>query len=313
MFLERYPDSDGRALRNAIGDRLGIEMDNVVCGNGAADLIYRIPMVLKWKSGTDQRETGLIVGPAFSEYEKAIVQAGFMAEYYMTKRDDDFLPSESLLGRIKKKDVSIVFIANPGNPTGALCSHEYLLRLCETCKEEDTFIVVDECFLELTGRGKELTLINCLTDFPNLIVLRSFTKTFAMAGLRLGYAVSSNKEMINRIKDCGQPWPVSATAEIAGLVALKEKEYIRNAVAVLNRERTYLTDELMALGLDVINPSSNYVFFYGPKDLANNLKARGFLIRDCSNYEGLSEGAFRIAVKTREENLKLLEAIRNEI
>jgi threonine-phosphate decarboxylase len=149
-----------------------------------------------------------------------------------------------------------------------------------------------------------------LREYPNLVILGAFTKIYGMAGLRLGYCFSFDFELIKSLEKVGQPWCVSSVASAAGIAALGDREYLKRSLELINEEREFLTQGLERCGVRVIGSSANFIFFLSHvPDLGSLCREKGFLIRDCSNYRGLTKGYYRIAVRGREENIKLLEAI----
>ena len=145
---------------------------------------------------------------------------------------------------------------------------------------------------------------------PNLTILRAFTKNYAMAGLRLGYVLSSDEDILSRMAQKVQPWNISIPAQAGGLQALREKDFLKDSVRLIKEEREYLAYGLKELGLRVIGSNVNFLLFKGPEDLTERMKEQGILIRDCSNYEGLNKGWFRIAVKLHDENVELLRTMK---
>lgn len=343
--LEGYPDVNQLALRQAIGTHYSITTDLIACGNGAADLIFRIPKAIK---NFTERRKALIVGPAFSEYERGLIEAGFETLYtFCYKCDYEYNPEskgnkieecsqnpssivmETLLEEIEGGEYGIVFAANPSNPMGLLLDGEEVRAIAETCEASQTFLIMDECFLELTREEKEATLLGTIDRLPHSIVLRSFTKTYAMAGLRLGYAIFGDRDVASSVLEQGQPWSLSGIAEAAGIAALNETEYVRRSIDLISVERDYVAGALKNLGLNPSKSKANYLFFSGPVGLDEALIERGILIRNCSNYKGLKtagEGAnslepksenaicfYRTAIRTRTENDVLLNALADEL
>ena len=300
-----------------------IEANQIVCGSGAADLILRIPPVIKTRGGSRR---ALIVAPAFSEYEEALNRADFDIEFYYSKKENGYRIEEDLIDRVESDDYDLVFICNPANPTGVSVDESIMVRLIEACGNKDTYLVVDECFLELTDEEGKLTVIPFVLEEKNLMVLRSFTKTYAMAGLRLGYILCGDRDIAKLLLESGQPWAVSKPAEIAGLAALgldntetenAEETYIFKTREIIRAERIRLCSLLTELGMDVVTPSANFIFFFGPWALDDKLKEKGYLIRNCENYEGINppknKGAYRIAIRMPRENNLLMEAIRESL
>lgn len=149
-----------------------------------------------------------------------------------------------------------------------------------------------------------------LSEYDRLFILKAFTKRYAMAGLRLGYGITSSQRLLDRMEEGVQPWNVSTPAQEAGIAALQEEEYLQQARTLIFREKEYLMGELRELGYKVCDSQANYIFFQGEENLKEKLMGENIMIRDCSNYLGLKKGDFRIAVRTHEENLRLVEAIR---
>ena len=157
------------------------------------------------------------------------------------------------------------------------------------------------------------TMKEALSRSESILILKAFTKVFGMAGVRLGYLLCSNKSLTDSIMKEGQPWSVSGLAQAAGIAALTEKSYVTGLSKLVKEERPFLMEELSKLGLEVIPGEANYLLFSGPEDIYERLMERGILIRDCSNYPGLGKGWFRTSVRTREDNMKLLEVLREEL
>ena len=169
---------------------------------------------------------------------------------------------------------------------------------------------MDECFLDLTDGGGDLSLKPFLSEHPELFILKAFTKSYGMAGLRLGYCLSGDAALLQAMGRTVQPWNVSLPAQAAGAAALGETAFLERARELILRERAYLRRGLEKLGLYVCPSQANYLLFSAPSPLFQPLLERGILIRDCSNYPGLGPGWYRAAVKRRGENRALLAALR---
>lgn len=297
-----YPDPDSASLIRALSRRYGIREEAILAGNGAADLIFRLVYALK-------PSKALITAPTFLEYKEALLQAGSQVEVYSL--DAGFELQEDILDRMDK-DVKLMFLCNPNNPTGLLTGRELLLKIAKKAEENGIVLAVDECFLDFTGEEDGCTMTPWLGEFKNLLVLKSFTKMFAVPGIRLGYLLCENEELVQRIKAAGQSWSVNCVAEAAGLAALTQQEFIKKTASYIKEEREYLTACLEALNLRVIPGKANYLLIQAEKcpGLYHKLMERQILIRRCSNYDGLDETYYRIAVRTHEENEKLIGALR---
>lgn len=297
---ESYPDPDCRELKSIISRFHGVSEDRICCGNGAADIIFRIAMAFRPGSA-------LIVAPAFSEYAEALELAGCLVEYLEMKEEDGFHVPQDISDRVAGYDM--VFICNPSNPTGIVVDRNVILSMASACSRGGGRLIVDECFAEFLENEGACSILDCIENLSGIIVLKSFTKLFSMAGLRLGYCICSDTEDCDAIDDTMQTWPVSTASAKAGAAAMSA--YKGDAPAVVAPERNRLKSGLKELGFKLYDSEANYVFFKSGFPLDEPLQTRGILIRNCANYHGLCQGYYRIAVRTYEENSFLLEALRN--
>ncbi|HJB98914.1 MAG TPA: threonine-phosphate decarboxylase CobD [Candidatus Flavonifractor merdavium] len=298
-----YPDPLCRHLRQAIAAHDGVEEEQVICGNGAADLIFRLAFALKPRKA-------LLTAPTFSEYEGALTCVGCQVERYALDIDRDFDLDEGFLKAIVP-GVELVFLCTPNNPTGRLIDPELLAEAARRCRDVGARLVVDECFLPLAGGGAGLA--PRLTEFPHLFLLRAFTKSYAMAGLRLGYGLSADLELLETLGRFAQPWSVSAPAQAAGTAAFALcPQWPEQARALVERERPVLAAGLEGLGCRVVPSQANYLLFQAEHitDLKEKLLQRGVLIRSCANYHNLGPDWYRVCVKGGEENRRLLAALK---
>ena len=299
-----YPDVRCRELRAAIGDFYRFPQEWISCGNGAAELIFAVCQALRPHSA-------LLATPCFSEYEQALRVSGCRdIRYYMCSKQNNFRMREDILEHITS-DLDIFFLCNPANPTGILVDHDLCVRIADRCRQEKVVLVVDECFNGLLEYPERNTLRGELPENPSLLILNAFTKTFAIPGLRLGFAMSSNRQLLERMESCLQPWNVSIPAQKAGVAALKETAFLSRTGSYIARERQFLEIGLERLSLTYYDSYVNFIFFEGPKDLFDRCREQGILIRDCSNYRSLKPGYFRVAVRTRDDNQELLGVLDN--
>ena len=298
----RYPDPLCRALCGAIGEAEGVPAEWVLCGNGAADLIWRAALALK-------PARALVTAPTFAEYQAALEAAGCRVEAYRLREENDFALDEAFLPAIRP-GVGMVFLCEPNNPTGRTTPRPLLERVLARCREAGAVLVVDECFGDFLEDPAAHTLKGSLANYPNLVILKAFTKIYGMAGVRLGYLLGSDEGLLDRLRRAGQPWAVSTPAQEAGLAALKEAEYVRQVRALIARQRPILAAGLRALGCRVVEGEANYLLFRCETPLIQPLRRRGILLRSCGNYEGLDDTWYRTAVRTGPENARLLAAIK---
>lgn len=297
-----YPDVECRELRRALFEAEGVPCEQIICGNGAADLIFGLVLAKKPRKA-------LLLAPTFAEYEQALASVDCEIAYYELKEERGFVPGEELLSFITE-ETELVFFCNPNNPTGVLSDRGFVRGLADRCRECGAFLVVDECFLDFVEREEAYTMKPFLNEYPNLFLVKAFTKKYAMAGLRIGYGLCSNAGFLKKMRAVMQPWNVSVVAERAAVAALTEEAYVKDTMERIKKEREYLLGELDSLGLKVYGSKANYLFFRGEAGLWEKCMKRGIQLRDCSNYEGLSEGFYRAAVRTREENEELLRVLR---
>lgn len=299
--LGDYPQVGYGPLREALGRYEGVKPEQVVCGNGAAELIYTLCHALMPKRA-------LVPAPTFAEYPQALESTGCRIREYLLLEEENFVLGEKFLGALDE-NTDIVFLCNPNNPTGVLIEREVLTKILKRCRELDIFLVVDECFLDFVKKPENYSLKAFLEEYDNLFLLKAFTKRYAMAGIRLGYGLCGNRSILKRMEGCVQPWNLSVMAQAAGIAALKEEEYVKRGRKLVFQEADRLKRELSLLGFQVYPSCANYLFFRGPEDLFSRCIKEGILIRDCSNYSGLKKGYYRVAVKTEEENDALINAL----
>lgn len=297
---QHYPDPLCRSLKMALAQEYGLKAEYFICGNGGADLIYRLAYAL-------QPGKALLTAPTFAEYEEALKQTGTECVFY--RMQEDLQVKEDILDYMQG-DLDVMFLCNPNNPTGLLTEQGLLLRILERAGEKKILLVMDECFLDFTGQ-EERSLIPYTKHSDGLFILKSFTKMYAMPGIRLGYGISRNRELLRKMEAAGQCWGVSVLASEAGIAALREKEYKKKAIELVKKERIFLKRELNALGLKVWDGQADYLFFQAPgiRDLYERLLPYGILIRRCGNYRGLDDTFYRTAVKDHEANVRLLESL----
>lgn len=214
---------------------------------------------------------------------------------------------ERFLDFLERVRPEAVFLCSPNNPTGRLIPQAILEKILLYCGETGTRLFLDECFLDLSDDG--VSMKSYLRDCPQLLILKAFTKSYGMAGVRLGYCLCADNALLGEMAEASQPWNVSSLAQAAGVAALREEAFLRQTRALIRAERPWLTRRLTELGFWVCPSKANYLLLYGPEGLAEALRQRGIAIRSCANYYGLSAEWYRIAVRRHEENERLLDVI----
>ena len=297
-----YPQVGYAPLREALGEYEDMDPRHIICGNGAAELIFSLCQAVRPKKA-------LIPVPTFAEYEQALTSVGCQVEHVLLREEDGFCMQESFIEWLHG-DLDMVFLCNPNNPTGILTDREFLFHVLRRCRELGILLVVDECFLDFVKEPGKYSLKAQLSRYHNLFILKAFTKRYAMAGIRLGYGLSENEELLEKMSQVTQPWNISVMAEMAGVAALKENAYVEKGRKTIFEEAPCLKKGLEELGFTVYPSEANYIFFRGEPGLFEKGIRNGVIIRDCSNYPGLTEGFYRVAVRTHQENERLLEALK---
>lgn len=294
---EKYPDPFCRSLVKKLSEREDFPTENIVCGNGAADLIFRIVQAVK-------PQKAVVCAPSFSEYSKALTQNGSEILIQFLSEQNNFALDENILEKLDES-VQMLILCTPNNPTGRTIDGELLHRICEKCRANDIVFFCDECFIDFTeNAARAEQFMN-----RNVVVLKAFTKIYAMAGLRLGYALFGDVVLAEKVRKNGQFWSVSAPAQTAGEAALDEKIYIEKTLELIKNERDFLTEKLRNFGFKVYPSEANFILFYTKLPLDEMLLKEKILIRNCTNFDGLTDGFFRIAVRSHEENSALVSAI----
>lgn len=299
--MHRYPDPYCRKLTQAISNFEEVSREYILCGNGAADLIYAYCEAVRPKLAVE-------LAPTFSEYALGLKRVGCQVERYYLKPEKDFTLEDGFLAFLAEKKPEAVFLCNPNNPTGKIVDAELMKQILMLCKQNGTCLFVDECFLDLSDSGESLK--QYLANYRNLFILKAFTKSYGMAGIRLGYCMSSDSELLEKMSQSTQPWNVSSIAQAAGVAALQEKAFLQKTKDLIVVERQWLKRELEELGFRVYPSSVNYLLLQAPACLYTKLKAKKITIRNCDNYVGLGPGWYRIAVRLHEENEALIRAIK---
>ena len=296
---DRYPDPLCRELRAALAGAEGVPADWILCGNGAADLIFRLALAVRPRRA-------LLPAPTFAEYEAALQTVGCAVQRVFLREENEFAVTEEFIDAVTP-ETDIVFLCQPNNPTGQVTPPALVERLVRRCAECGAVLVVDECFLDFLPDRDAWTAKQLLRDAPQLVILKAFTKLYAMAGVRLGYALCGDATLLEKMRGAGQPWAVSSLAQAAGLAALQETAYAGAVRALIAEQRPRMAAGLRALGLRVMDGQANYLLFRATPDLGEKLRRRGAVVRSCANYPGLDAAWYRTAVRTAEENTRLLQ------
>lgn len=300
--IEKYPDITYFELKNSIAEFEHINSKNLILGNGAAEVLFNIVKGINPKNV-------LILAPTFSEYEEATKAVEANITLYKLKEENNFNIQEDILNYISA-DLDLIFICNPNNPTGVITSKKVLEKILITAKKNKVMVLIDESFLDFIEEN--LSMISYIQEYENLIIIKSLTKLFALPGIRIGYGISSNEKLKQNVNKISPAWNVNILAEIATKVALKDNNYIKKSLEFIRNEKIYLYNELKKIKqIKVYEASANFILLKidDKTNLKDELLKNNILIRSCNNYEGLDNSYYRIAVRTHEQNIKLIESL----
>lgn len=292
VLTGRYPDYRAEQLCRAIAKAQNIPADRIIPGNGAAELLYALGQTIPGKA--------LAIAPTFTGYAEAVAAGGGEMSYAGNEQE-----------LIEKLDDSIrlVFLCNPNNPTGTLFTREQILRVLAKAEAMQAYVCVDECFLPFLEEEASYSMLPYLAKHPRLLVLRAFTKIYCMAGLRLGYLACGDTELQSRIRAKLQPWNTSIPAQMAGIAALSDTEYLAKTRENLQAERAYLVPRLRELVAEVYDGYGNFLLFHDEPDLKERMLEVGVLIRACGDFEGLDDTYFRIGIRSHSENQEFIRRL----
>ncbi|MEW6377016.1 MAG: threonine-phosphate decarboxylase CobD [Thermodesulfobacteriota bacterium] len=294
-----YPDPESKDLIRRIARYWKIKEENILLGNGSSELIYLIVSVFG-------SERALIPAPTFSEYERAVRSIKSKIRFLILKEKEGFV-----FNATHSTKADMLFICNPNNPTGNL-----LLKNQRIENLHGKLIIIDEAFMDFLPDEKRHTFIWRATEDKKIIVLRTFTKFFALPGLRIGYIVA-HPDLIKFLKKACSPWNINVFAQLLAEIMLSDKEYIRRTREFIRKERDFLYNEIIKIkGLKPYPSVTNFLLVkienkkISSSFLTRKLVQKGLLIRDCSNFRNLDDKYIRAAVRSRKENIKLIEALR---
>lgn len=307
--ITSYPDREYTSLRQSIAGYCCCDADDILVGNGCTELISLFIQI------TAPNKT-LLLGPTYSEYERDLKLEGSEIDYYMLKEEDNFeLDVTDFKSRITN-DIDLIIICNPNNPTGGCISRDKLSDLLSHCKTSNTCMMIDETYVEFAENIHEVSAIPLCKEFDNLMVLRGTSKFFAAPGLRLGYAVTGNRELLNDINSNKNPWMINSLAVVAGETMFMDEEYIKATRKLMTEERTRLTRLFEASGRYKVYPSnSNFLLLkildksVSSHDLFDRAIRENMMIRDCSTFPGFEDRFIRFCFMKKEDNDRLAECL----
>ena len=305
FYQNEFRDFVARAENKLLGKDL-LTIDNIIGGNGASELLLAIIRMIAPRKV-------LLPVPGFSGYMHALRSLDRVTVYeFLLKEEQDFRLTKELVDAINY-DTDLVIIADPNNPTGKNIDKDVLLSLMKRCKETDTWLLIDECFLRMSDKTESSALL--IPDMPRLFVVNAYTKLFSIPGVRVGYVLAS-WDNINSLRNYLPEWNMSVFAQNAGRACadiLLANDYIRMTTDYIKEQRDKLSRTFEAKSCKVYPSDTNFFLVKSDENLYEHFLQEKILIRDCANFVGLSKGFYRIAVKTEKENLRIMELLQSGI
>lgn len=311
--LTCYPDPECRELRRELSRKLEVPEKWILCGNGASELLMAAVQAIR-------PGKAVIPVPTYQGYERALQASGTEICCYPMKREEGYVLTDRILEELDGlPEGSMLFLCNPNNPVGNCIDRALLARIAERCRTGRVFLLVDECYLELLQDGDERSMRRFVGENPYLLILNAFTKSYAVPGLRLGYLLTENEPLREKIRLQQPEWSVSMIAQRAGVAALREesvegRQYLAHAAEMIRTERKYVCGKLREYGAQVLDGEAGFVLFSCSSVLYEPLRARGILIRRCDEIrgvrkEGESDHYYRIGLRKHSDNARLMEEI----
>lgn len=312
-LISTYPDRNYQSLRSSISKYAGIDTEHIIVGNGSTELISLMIQMKKPKEL-------LILGPTYSEYEREALLAGSNIQYAQLLEEADFKLDVDQLINSLTDDLDMFVICNPNNPTSTSIHVAELKMILDKCKEKDIFVMIDETYIEFVEDIESVSATSLIPDYDNLLILRGISKFFSAPGLRLGYGMSSNLDLLAQMNNHKNPWTINILADFGTQAMLRDTDYINKTKEMFHKQRDFVYKELLGLkNIKVYKPEANFVLF---KLLDPNIKGyevfekmvkQKMLLRDASSFPFLNERFLRFCFLLPEQNKALLKALKEEL
>lgn len=308
--ITSYPDREYTALRTRIGEYAGAPIQNILVGNGSTELISLFIQM-------EHPKKALILGPTYSEYEREISLGGGTCLYYPLKEENDFILDVEDFKKYLNEALDLLVICNPNNPTSTSIAQKDMRRILDECKRHDIFVIVDETYVEFAPDMAAVDSVSLTRYYNNLVILRGVSKFFASPGLRLGYAITGNMDLMQDINTHKDPWTINSLAAVAGELMFTDTEYIQKTRELIAAERRRIYEELSSWdSLKVYRPTANFILARIEKegvtadDLFDHAIRQGYMIRNCSTFPFLDNRYFRFCFMLPEQNTSLLKCLK---
>jgi threonine-phosphate decarboxylase len=311
-IVKHYPDPDHKWLLEVLAKSAGVEPNNVIVGNGSTELIYLFTEVF-----LDNGYEAVIPVPSFSEYKAAIERFGGNMIFLKCDPTKNFQLNVKELKKTISRQTRMIFLCNPNSPTGALYPKSDILQIMNFAAKRNVLVFLDEDYIDFVDDSKRYSMTEYVNEYNNLFVLRSLTKFYGLAGIRIGFGIGSS-ELVKALKNVMMPWSVNSLAMFAAVSAIKDVDFIKKSRILISNSRKEMLDLIKTIPWLKVYPSeTNFLLIeiiqgeLNSTHLREELIKKGLLIRDCKDFDGLNNHFFRVSVRYPEENRKLITQIKS--
>ena len=307
--ITTYPDREYTSLRQSISSYVNADMNHIIVGNGSTELISLFIQIQKPKKA-------LLIGPTYSEYEREITLNGGRITYYRLEEEHDFVIDVNDFKANLGSDTDLLIICNPNNPTSSVITHNDMRAILDDCKQRGIDVLIDETYVEFAPNINDITAIPFTEYYSNLFIIRGISKFFAAPGLRLGYGICGNEDLLKEINKRKNPWTINSLACIAGEIMFSDQTYIEKTRLLIQEERNRISKKLRNLQhIKIYEPSANFVLVrilkddITSQDIFDSAIKKNLMIRDCSTFPFLDDHYIRFCFMLPEQNDQLLHVL----
>ena len=311
--ITTYPERNYLSLRKCIAQYINCDYNNIIVGNGTTEILSLFIQLQHPKKA-------MIIGPTYSEYEREISLGGGSTLYYPLKESLDFKIDVDHFINTLNESIDLLVLCNPNNPTSSAICQSDMRKILDVCKQHDIYVLIDETYVEFSSDIKKITAIPLTEYYNNLFIVRGVSKFFAAPGLRLGYAITGNYDIISEFYGRQNPWTINTLAEIGGRVMFKDEDYILKTRELINSERDRIYDIIKKSGLyKPYKPEANFILLkilddsITSSDIFEKAIHEKMMIRDCSTFPILDDRYIRFCIMMPEDNDRLLSCFLSAI
>ena len=307
--ITAYPDREYTSLRQCIAGYCGCEAEHVIVGNGSTELISLFIQI-------EHPKKAMIIGPTYSEYEREISLGGGTTLYYPLREDNDFHLNVADFTAHLNENIDLLVLCNPNNPTSTAITRKDMRLILDVCKQHDIFVMVDETYVEFAENMDEITAVPLTNFYNNIIILRGTSKFFAAPGLRLGYAITGNPDLIKAINTRKNPWTINSLAVIAGELMFTDTDYIEKTKSLISKERSRIYEAFASHpDFKAYVPKANFMLLrllredMNADEMFDRTIRERMMIRNCSTFPFLDNKYIRFCFMEPEDNTRLMECL----